>query len=304
MSFDFNKKGSKYQFVAFANDNTNFGVLGKKALTCFCELQKIVSKTHEHGDVKQKNLMVGAQGCLERLEAFLVQSKRLSEHHQSVFNQPAPPPNSLAAFRNTIAIFDFEALLFHSRALLDRITFFIAKQIYDQDCDKPNKIKNVLNNNFVKNDERASRAIKIIDEAMPLFCGLIVDKESGVKSLRSHLIHKSTSGESTTCVFTIHSAPGNKVVRFDYEIMSYPIMGSAWELSKYIPFISLNLLSIYVGYDVTITSNECTPIWVYNLKCFSHFIDKSASGPRFSIIKMLPSGVEINTKHLKPSILF
>jgi hypothetical protein len=302
MSFDFNKKGLKYKFEAFASDKTNFGVLGENAFTYFCELQKIISETHQHGNVTQKRSMVGAQGCLERLEAFLVQSKRLSEHNQSVFNHPAPPSGGMAAFRDTTAIFDFETLLFHSKALLDRITFFIAKQIYNQNCDKPNKIKNVLND-FIEKDERASRAIQIIDEAMPIFCGLIVDAENEVKSLRSHLIHKSTSGESTTCVFTIHSTPENKVIRFDYEIKGYPIIGSAWELSKYIPFISLNLLGIYVGYDIVIASNECIPIWKNNLKCFSHFIDESARGPRFSIIKMHPSGFEINTRHLKRSIL-
>lgn len=302
MSFDFNKKGQKYEFAAFANDKTDFGVLSEKAFKYFCELQNIISKTHQHGDEAQKRLMVGAQGCLERLEAFLVQSNRLSEHNKSVCNQPSPPPGSMVAFRDTTAIFDFETLLFHSRALLDRITFFITKQIYNQNCDKPNKIKNALNN-FIKKDGRASQAIQIIEEAMPSFWGLIVDTENGAKSLRSHLIHKSTSGENTTCAFTIHSAPENKVIRFDYEVKGYPIIGSAWELSKYIPFISLNLLGIYVGHDIGIALNECIPIWQNNLKCFSQFIDASASGPTFSIIKMHPSGIEINTRHLKQGVL-
>jgi hypothetical protein len=302
MSFDFNKKGQKYGFVAFANDKTDFGVLSEKAFKYFCELQNIISKKHQHGDEAQKKLMVGAQGCLERLEAFLVQSNRLSEHNKSVCNQPSPKPGSMVAFRDTTAIFDFETLLFHSRALLDRITFFITKQIYNQNCDKPNKIKNVLNN-FIKKDGRARQTIQIIEEAMPSFWGLIVDTENGAKSLRSHLIHKSTSGENTTCAFTIHSTPENKVVRFDYEVKGYPIIGSTWGLSKYIPFMSLNLLGIYVGHDIGIALNECIPIWENSLKCFSQFIDASASGPTFSIIKMHPSGVEINTRRLKQSVL-
>ena len=302
MSFDFNKKGQKYAFAAVANDKTDFGVLSEKALSYFCELQNTISKTHQDGDDTKKRLMVSAQGCLERLEAFFVQSKRLSEHNKSVCSQPAPPQGSMVAFRDTTAIFDFETLLFHSRALLDRITFFITKQIYNQNCDRPNKIKNVLNN-FIEKDGRASRSIQIVDEATPAFYGFIVDTENGVKSLRSHLIHKSTSGESTTCVFTIHSASENRVIRFDYEIKGYPIMGSAWELSKYIPFVALNLLGIYVGYDIAISLHECMPIWNNNLKCFSQFIDESASGPTFSIIKMHPSGVEIKTRHLKQSVL-
>ncbi len=302
MSFDFNKKGQTYEFAAFADDKNNFGVLSETAFRYFCQLQNAISKTHQHGDASQKRLMIGAQGCLERLEAFLVQSNRLSQHHRSVCGQPSPPPGNMVAFRDTVAVFDFEALLFHSRALLDRITFFITKQIYDQACDKPNKIRNVLNN-FIKKDGRATRAIQVIDEAMPSLYGLIVDTENGEKSLRSHLIHKSTSGESSTCSFTIHSAPGNKVIRFDYEVKEHPIIGSAWMLSKYVPFISLNLLGIYLGLDNGVTLNECVPIWKNELKCFSQFVDASASGPAFSMIKMHPSGVEINTRHLKQSVL-
>ena len=302
MSFNFNDQGKQYRFKAIANDRTNFGVLSEEALNLFSQLQGIISKQHQFGDDAQKRLMVGAQGCLERLEAFLVQSKRLSEHNKSVCSQPTPPPGTMAAFRDITAVFDFETLLFHSRALLDRITFFIARQIYNQNCDKLNKIKNVLNG-FSGKDARASRAIQVIDETMPIFYGLIVDGQNGAKSLRSHLIHKSTSGENTTCAFTIHSASGNDAVRFDYEISGYPIIGSAWELSKYIPFTALNLLGIYLEHDIGISVDECTPIWRNTLKCFSHFIDTSECGPKFSTIRMHPSGLEISTRHLRQSVL-
>lgn len=302
MSFDFNKKGQTYEIAAFAGDKNNFGVLSEAAFKYFCLLQKAISKAHQHGDEPQKRLMVGAQGCLERLEAFLVQSKRMSLHHKSVCSQRSPIPGSMVAFRDTVAVFDFEALLFHSRALLDRITFFITKQIYGQICDKPNKMRNILSN-FIKKDGRVSRAIEVIDEAMPSLYGLIVDTDDGEKSLRSHLIHKSTSGENSTCAFTIHSAPGNKAIRFDFEVKGNPIIGSAWTLSKYVPFLALNLLGIYLGLDNGVALDECTPIWKNELKCFTQFIDESATGPEFSMMKMHPSGVEINTRHLNESVL-
>lgn len=302
MNFDFNKKGQTYNFAALEGDKNNFGVLSESAFKYFWELQNEISKTHQHGDETKKRLMVGAQGCIERLEACLVQSNRMSRHHESVCSQPVPPAGSMVAFRDTVAVFDFEVFLFHSRALLDRLTFFITKQIYKQDCDKPTKMKNVLIN-FTKNDERVTRAINIFDEAMPPLLGLIVDSENGEKSLRSHLIHKSTSSENSTCTFTIHSAPGNKAIRFDFEVKGYPIIGSAWLLSKYVTFIASNLLGIYLGFDNGVTLDECTPAWKNELKCFTQFIDESASGPKFSMLKMHPSGVEINSKHLKESVL-
>jgi len=207
----------------------------------------------------------------------------------------------MVAFRNNIALFDFETLLFHSRALLDRITFFIARQIYNQDCDRPNKLKNVLLD-FIKKDMRANQAIKILDETMSTFCGLIIDSDTD-KSLRSHLIHKSTSGESTTCAFTIHTAPENTVIRFDYEIKAYPLMGSAWLLSSYIPYFALNILAVYIGHDNILRLDDCKPIWENNLICFSQNIDHSGCGPKLSIAKMHPSGFELISKNLKPSVL-
>jgi hypothetical protein len=302
MSFDFNKKGQTYEFAAFEDDKGNFGVLSEAASKYFWQLQSAISKTHQQGDEAQKRLMIGAQGCLERLEAFVVQSNRMRLHHKSVCSQPSPPPGSMVAFRDTIAVFDFEALLFHSRALLDRITFFITKQIYNQVCDKPTKMRNVLNN-FMKKDERVSRALQVIGEAMPSLYGLIIDTESGEKSLRSHLIHKSTSGENSTCTFTIHSAPGNKAIRFDFEVKGNPIIGSAWKLSKYVPFLALNLLGIYLNLEDGVTLDQCTPIWKNELKCFTQLIDESESGPEFTMMKMNPSGIEINTRHLKEGVL-
>jgi len=301
MSLNFNKKEQEYGYLAVGNEENNFGVLNEKAHNYFRQIQRIIYNKHNDGDKDQKRLMVGAQGCLERLESILILSNRLDVYNKSVCNQQHPSPGSFVGFKITNAMFDFESILFHSRALLDRITFFISKQIYNQDCDKPNKIINVLNN-FVKNDNRASQAIQIVDDSMPAFLGLIIDNDNE-KSLRSHLIHKSTIGENTTCVFTIHSAPGNKVLRFDYEVKGYPIIGSSWELSKFIPFYSLNLLGIYIGCDKTIALHDCIPIWKNNLIHFSNLIDETESGPKFSTVKMNPSGFEVNTSFLKPSIL-
>ncbi len=302
MSFDFNKKGQTYGFEAHAGDKSDFGVLREKAFCHFSELQSMISSKHQHGDEKIQKLMVGAQGCYERFEAFLVQSQRLANHSISVLKQKAPEPGSMVAFRDTLAVYDFEALLFNSRALLDRISFFIAKQIYNQDCDKPNKLKNVLEN-FIQKDSKARQAIEIIDEAMPVFIGLVIDSENGQKSLRSHLIHKSTSGENTTCAFTIHSAPNDQVIRFDHEINGFPLIGSAWLISKYIIYFSINLLGIYLEIDFVLPIDECTPRWDNNLKCFSRFIDETNIGPPFSMIKMNPSGVNIFKRHLRPEVL-
>ena len=163
-------------------------------------------------------------------------------------------------------------------------------------------MKNVLEN-FTKKDIRAALAIQVIEKTMPSLYGLIIDAEDGEKSLRSHLIHKSTSGENSTCTFTIHSAPKNKVIRFDFEIKGRPIIGSSWVLSKYITFIGLNLLGIFLDFENVLSLDECTPLWNNKLKCFTRLIAKSKKGLNFSMIKTHPSGVEIFTRTLNKSVL-
>lgn len=302
MDFNFTKEGKQYDFHAVTPKRSDFNALGDKAARYLAKLEQIISEKHQEEDNTQKQLMISSYGCIERLTAFLLQSKRLAQHAQEIYKQSSPRPGEMLAFIRNEVLFDFESLIFHARALLDRLTFYLAKQFYNQDCSRLNKLRNVLDN-FKQKDPRVQQALSIVDESLPHFSGLLIDTEDNVKSLRSGLIHKSTTWETTTCVFTFHSLPDGRAIRFDYEIQQYPLIGSAWLLSKYVPFFALNILGIYMGAEYLLPLKECEPIWENRLSHFSYYLDPTSSGPRFSIVKMNPSGADIITKLLKPSVL-
>ena len=306
MSFDFNKEGNQYQFLAGA-ERPDFIVLGKAATKYLDELNGLISQRHETGDDEEKRLMVSASGCLKKLDAFFLQSWRLAQRIprilQRILEKPPMQPGTMIGLRDIKALTDFESLLFHGRALLDRLTFYLAKQNYNQDCDKFNKLRNVLAN-IGKKDERAQSALKIIDESLPSIRGLLIDSEDGKKSLRSTLIHKSTTVENTSCDFTIHALSGGGQIRFDSEIMQFPLMGSAWSLTKYVPFLTLNLLGIYLEHATTLPLYQCNPTWENPFVHFSGHIDPDRKGQIISLVKMHPSGFEIiSEQHLQPDVV-
>lgn len=302
MNFNFNKKGVDYKYTAIGQESPNVKILKQPALEYIKVLKRIISKEHENGDVNKKNQMISLLGCYERLEGFLHQSYRLSIYANKIYLFPSYGPGTTCSHRENFALYDYELLLFQGRAILDRLTFYISKQVYNQDCSRFDKLSNVLGD-FLKKDKRAKTAIDLIEDSTSFFKGLLIDGENYKKSLRSRLIHKSTIGESLTCVFTIHTLPDGRVIRFDYEVLEYPLFGSTWILTKYIAYFCLNIIGLYLNHDKRIDIKECEPIWENKFAHFSSFIENKHKGIEFSIINMNPSGFELITRKLNLRVL-
>ncbi len=301
MDSDYNKNGVQYRYIAVAPEKPDIRVLGDNAINYVIRLKKIIANKHYNGDNPQKNQMVSLNGCIERLIAFLFQSYRISQYALEIYKRTSPPPKVMSAFVHDKVLFDFESLLYHGRALLDRITFYLSKQVYNQDCDVFNKLSNVLKN-FEHRDSRIPYALKLINESLPAFQGLLIDANNGRKSLRSRLIHKSTTGESTTCAFTIHTLSDGSIIRFDYELMEYPLVANAFTLTKYVSYFTLNIIGKYLEYNKNLKLEDCNPTWENRLIHFSSFVDPTSTGPKFSIVKMNPSGFSLKTNNLKQNI--
>jgi len=298
---NFNKEGVEYKYVAIGQERPDINILKSQAIEFIINLKALISKKHQDEDLLQKKKMSSLHGCIVRLKGILRQSERLAQYCQEIYNLKLPNQKSFTAFTHDYALFDFESMLFQARSLLDRITFYISKQQYNQDCDTFNKLKNVLENS-VKRDLMVQQLIELIDKTTPIFSGLLIDSNNK-KSLRSDLIHKSTIGERSSSGFGINIISEHKVIRFDHEIKKYPLMGSAWLLTKYITFFTLNVLSLVLEYNKKILIEDCEPTWKNNFIHFSSFLDPSLQGPRLSIIKLTASGFEIKTRNLKPNVL-
>lgn len=128
------------------------------------------------------------------------------EEHDKQLSGPVPQPDEMIGQSGIEALADFKAHLYLGRSALDRLTFAIAKQTYGQECEKFDKLTNILRN-YEKTDKRAEHAKTIVDLALPEVQGILVDGKDGKTWLRSLLAHSRSTGESLTHAFIIHRLP-------------------------------------------------------------------------------------------------
>lgn len=210
--------------------------------------------------------------------------------------------DQMVAMRGAEVLVDFESLLFHGRSSLDRIAFFTARQIYGQNCDKYPKLAKVLGN-FKKQDAKASRLIDIIDTANPNFEGILFDSLSGKKSLRSHVIHKSTASENAIALFTLHCLGPSKRIAFDSIIGDFPLFQTTHILGQALAFVILNVLSLYVGLGQTLSFEAFRLKWEPVMVDYRDYLSDSQSAQRFTVWNTTPSGCRLSPVPLRPEIM-
>ncbi|MBW2099040.1 MAG: hypothetical protein JRG77_09680 [Deltaproteobacteria bacterium] len=130
MITDFNQKGKRIGVVAVKGDRVYYSLLNDEVKSF---IEAISSEIAVSDQNRQTNyLAVGASGCLERLNSCFLQLYRLAMHEKEIREQAPQQPGEMVGIRKVEALFDFEALLFHSRSALDRVTFFVAKESVPQ----------------------------------------------------------------------------------------------------------------------------------------------------------------------------
>jgi hypothetical protein len=294
---DYNEAGERYQYTAVGKGpgEATSRVLRPTALQFYEELEKAVRDRLRSNDA----IALPAFACLQRFLSFLYYSRQFADNTSALYRL-TPPPGSLLGAGLDEACMAFESLLFHGRAALDRLSFFVAAQVHRQSADKFSKLANVLAN-FSDKDPRASRARGCISDSLPYLEGLVLDTEDS--SLRSALIHRRSIGEITTTAFTVHSLEDGRVLRFDHEIQRRPLVHSAQRLSQAVAYVVLNTLGAYINLGSGIAIDQCRPAWDNLTVCFTEYVDPDRAGPRFSVVKMLPDGFRIHTEHLRVEVL-
>jgi hypothetical protein len=246
-----------------------------------------------------------AAGCLDRLKAFCLQVRRVASHARSLTRKRLPGqtdgsmagPDSMMLLAADEACFDFESLLFHARAALDRVTLFVSHR-RGQQSDRFSKLRRTLGN-FASRDPCAQQMIAILGEA-PQIRGLLTD-EDGSRALRSLVAHRCSLPEGRQIAFTVHSLGGNRRLIFDCEALDRPLLASAQQLNRDVPFVLLNGVSIYMGLPA-LPREEFLPTWQNPTCVFSDCVDRSGQGPRFSVGSVNPDGFSIETRTLRPSV--
>lgn len=253
----------------------------------------------------RKKYLLNINSCLVCLNSFMYQSKKL-ENHNFELKKDIPDRDSspvVLAKSSLEACTDFESLLYLARSALDRLTFFICKQIYKDGMENFNKkIINILKN--FKKDYRSSLSITIFNNSIPHFQGLLIDKKEGGTSLRSLLAHSKSHSEAINGEFTVHRSD-NFVLRFDQELEGYPLLQSSHLITQYLVYTVLNNLAIYLGIKEQISENNCIPNWTpCAIKSSVYRVDKDyPNSIPFTIPLFIPIGFIPDTHYFKKDIL-
>ncbi len=321
MNFDYNEKDKNYKYTAISGEKLKSIYLDEVVFNFIIKLENLFSEFHKNGDLVQKKHMICLMGCIDRLKALLRISDQIAEKsrfiassllsklpHNAKFVIKIPVSSSgMVAYADDEILFLFETILFHGRALLDRLTFYVSKQIYKQDCDVFNKLSNVIEGNSKEGEKRREKALKLIKETILNIEGLLIDKNNQ-KSLRSSLMHRQTMGEMIRSTFVLSFLPNNRYFVFDHEIesnngLSYPVIVSILNLSKYLTYLTLNLISVYLEYKEDLLLEKCNPLWENPYVHLSQYLSNSPTDLKISVIKMNPSGFNIRSFYCRPEIL-
>jgi hypothetical protein len=177
-----NEQGQQYDFVAIGGDVPDYGVLSTAARQQYGSLQQFLDTESVGADHSRKAWLLEIGGCLSKLSSALFQISRLRFYHDELVqsaltNFRGKGPGALATV-NLPALTDFESLLFHGRAALDRTTLFISREFKQYNCSRYSRLRNVLGD-FKDKDQRAQELITILDES-PTMPGIFVDRKSVV----------------------------------------------------------------------------------------------------------------------------
>jgi hypothetical protein len=306
MDLDFNIKGKQYGFMASKLRNEGYSILGEKPEQMLANLRARQAIDFRNSDKNGKNWILDAAGCLDRLNAFLFQVSRVASHAESLTrkNLPGQPNNDQPKAGQMVMIaadeacFDFESLLFHARAGLDRLTWFVAAR-HGQRCDRFSRLQNILSD-FCSKDDRARQMLEVLKEASR-FGGILID-ENNDKALRSLVAHRTSIPEGRETAFTIHFLKNGKRLIFDCEALKQPLLLTSYELSRDVPFVVQNAVAIYMGLN-TLPISVFKATWVNPTAVFSDHISENESDPRFSVAGTNPDGIQLRTRHLVSSVL-
>lgn len=268
-STDFNQNGTQYMSYSKASDTPYINKLFN------AKMQTMYALLRNNLENKDEKISKNSFACLDCMHSFLIQGLRVKNNFEKLLsniqsNSDHSLPitdNSLIAINSIDIMTDYESMLYHARSTLDRLSFYIAKQLYNY------KRSDNFGENFktffskVHPDTYTFEAYLTLLEVYDSFKGILINFDDGGTGLRSLLAHSKSHDEAIKGNFSIIILSKNDLLFFDQELIkSIGLLESTLKLLNNIPFLLLNLLSIFSGCKDRISLSECqiewTKIWV------------------------------------------
>jgi hypothetical protein len=297
-------------YLALAWRDPHLEVLSPSARQRLEDLRSEIRARWAVEEGRHRVLVERIAGCLDKLEASLLQVLRLRKYHDHVLNTAASISAPYAAFRGDEACADFESLLLHGRAALDRLTWLVSGE-FRQQSSSYRTLANMLRN--FSNDRRAQRLGPVLAEARPWLDGLYAKLDSDL-SLRDIVGHREAISEGMECCFGVFRLSSDKVlladceVRFTPDMPSVAVFGTAVESARFLPFVILNGAAVFLERE-GIALNDCASPWQSSAVAVTRYlVDEAAGSPLGQSViqyaaRMLPSGFRASTRNVKPEIM-
>ena len=307
MAGSLNQQDVKYHYIA-AGSAGDYSALPSKAAVHLAQIkEKTTGESWRNADGELRASLAEAQGCIDRLSSFLLQVSRMANHAARLATDPLVEspipveilPDTTLAVRAHEVCADFESLLFHARASLDRLTWFVSRQ-HGQKCNRFSRLPNVVSGAQHK-DPRAVWTLAVVDMTSLSLPGILL-QNAGSKSLRDRVAHYSSLLEGVERYFTLHCLEDGRLLLFDCEAFGYPVLATSRRLSQIIPFAVQNVVAIYLGLDA-LPLDEFAPSWPNPSVAYAEYVTEDPGGQVFGVVRMEPDGFRVEDKKLRPEVL-
>lgn len=292
-------KGPRVDFVAIGEARDDYGVLPAKGHAAVHQLRDQIRI-----DNSTARRIRDATGVLDRLRSFNLQVARCRDHEEKVRQQllamatEHPKDRVTAVHAADELSTDFESMLFHGRAALDRVSLFLARE-HSQNSDRFSKLQRVLEN-ASSQDHRPRTLLELLGKCVGLR-GTMTDLEDE-KALRSRVAHRSSITEGVQTHLTIHMWNGRCLV-VDCEAFGRGVISTARALSYEIPYLVTNALRLYISGSKPISMSGFRVKEPFPVVVFQAALDPDEKGPTLEAYKLNKDGFTVQTSHIRPEIL-
>ena len=306
--------GNHIGYLAFGADRRDHDLLPQKAINQW-DLIRGEFNTRWKGskDPLARRRIVDLSGCLEKLEATMLQAHRLRLYHDrliSLAHNHLGNQSHAVALQGSDACADFEGFLLHGRASLDRLTWFIG------DCFKNRvksfrRIKGVLSN-FEHKDSKAKELLFLVSSADDWFDGTFGKLQSS-QSLRDIVAHHHSLVEGTRTCFGVQLITQNSALLIDCEIElpglsdRFPILKTTHQSIRYVAFLILNSVAVFLDIE-RLSLEEYQTTWTNHSVAVSDYVMAEPAGSPLgkntlsTVRRMTPDGFEYGIDNVDPSI--
>jgi len=301
---------STVDFIAFGDEPQDYGLLASPARARWSAVTADLARRWASRE-EDRPLANRLSGCLDKLSASLCQIGRLKNAHDHLLATACNRPKEAdyAAFRGANACADFEGLLLHGRACLDRLAWLLAGQ-FGQRCSSFRRIRSVLAA-FPK-DPLATRLLEVVSLTHNRIDAIYAQIDSP-DSLRDMVGHRQALTERMRTCFGVWWFHPGKALLLDCEVQMtkesapIPIFHTSAESAQSLSFAVLDSASVLLdlaplGLDAYAT------MWSPAAAVLTNYIlseprgtPVGSDGLRFATT-MTPSGFTTETRNVDPAI--